>query len=34
MIEKEVSKGIISTYFEKMEKCLDLDVAIFPPQSF
>ena len=28
MIEKEVSKGIISTYFEKMEKCLDLDVAI------
>ncbi len=28
MIEKEVSRGIIRTYFEKMEKCLDLDVAI------
>ena len=28
MIEKKVSKGIISTYFAKMEKCLELDVAI------
>ena len=28
MIEKEISKGIITTYFEKMEKSLDLDVAI------
>lgn len=28
MIEKQVSKGIIRTYFEKMEKCLELDVAI------
>lgn len=28
MIEKQVSKGIIKTYFEKLEKALDLDVAI------
>lgn len=28
MIETKVSKGIISTYFEKLEKNLDLDVAI------
>ena len=28
MIEKKVSKGIISTYFAKMERCLELDVAI------
>ena len=28
MIEKQVSKGIISTYFDKLNKCLDLDVAI------
>lgn len=28
MIETQVSAGIISTYFEKMQDCLDLDVAI------
>jgi hypothetical protein len=28
MIETKVSKGIISTYFDKLEKCLELDVAI------
>lgn len=28
MIETKVSKGIIATYFEKMERNLDLDVAI------
>ena len=28
MIETKVSQGIISTYFEKLEKNLDLDVAI------
>ncbi len=28
MIETQVSKGIINTYFEKLEKNLDLDVAI------
>lgn len=28
MIEIQVSEGIISTYFEKMKRCLDLDVAI------
>ena len=28
MIEKNVSHGIISTYFKKLEKNLDLDVAI------
>lgn len=28
MIETKVSQGIISTYFEKMQKNLDLDVAI------
>lgn len=28
MIEKQVSKGIISTYFNKLERNLDLDVAI------
>lgn len=28
MIETEVSQGIISTYFEKMQKNLNLDVAI------
>lgn len=28
MIETKVSKGIISTYFEKMERNLELDVAI------
>ena len=28
MIEKSVSKGIISTYFNKLERNLDLDVAI------
>ena len=28
MIEKRVSRGIISTYFDKLEKNLDLDVAI------
>ena len=28
MIEKNVSHGIISTYFSKLEKNLDLDVAI------
>lgn len=28
MIETQVSKGIISTYFEKLEKNLELDVAI------
>ena len=28
MIDKEISKGIITTYFEMMEKSLDLDVAI------
>ena len=28
MIETKVSKGIISTYFEKLGKNLNLDVAI------
>ncbi|MBR6520106.1 MAG: FAD-dependent oxidoreductase, partial [Paludibacteraceae bacterium] len=28
MIEKNVSHGIISTYFNKLERNLDLDVAI------
>ena len=28
MIETQVSKGIISTYFEKMQRNLELDVAI------
>lgn len=28
MIETQISKGIISTYFDKLEKNLDLDVAI------
>ena len=28
MIEKNVSHGIISTYFEKLERNLDIDVAI------
>lgn len=28
MIETQVSAGIISTYFEKMQDCLNLDVAI------
>ena len=28
MIEKNVSQGIISTYFEKLERNLDIDVAI------
>ena len=28
MIETKVSKGIISTYFEKLEKNLNLDDAI------
>ena len=28
MIETQVSKGIISTYFDKLQKNLDLDVAI------
>ncbi len=28
MIEKQVSKGIIKTYFDKLEKNLELDVAI------
>ena len=28
MIEKNVSRGIISTYFEKLERNLDIDVAI------
>ena len=28
MIEKRVSRGIISTYFDKLEKNLELDVAI------
>lgn len=28
MIETQVSSGIISTYFEKLNNCLDLDVAI------
>ena len=28
MIETKVSQGIISTYFEKMQKNLNLDVAI------
>ena len=28
MIEKNVSRGIISTYFNKLERNLDLDVAI------
>jgi thiamine thiazole synthase len=28
MIERNVSKGIISTYFDKLERNLDLDVAI------
>ena len=28
MIEKKVSQGIISTYFSKLEKNLELDVAI------
>ncbi len=28
MIETKVSSGIIQTYFDKMQQCLDLDVAI------
>ena len=28
MIETQVSKGIISTYFDKLQRNLDLDVAI------
>jgi len=28
MIEKQVSRGIISTYFNKLERNLDLDVAV------
>ncbi|GAB6982778.1 sulfide-dependent adenosine diphosphate thiazole synthase [Prevotella dentasini] len=28
MIEKQVSRGIIRTYFDKLDKCLELDVAI------
>lgn len=28
MMEKKISEGIIRTYFEKMDNCLDLDVAI------
>ena len=28
MIEKKVSQGIISTYFDKLERNLDIDVAI------
>ena len=28
MIETQVSKGIINTYFEKLQSNLDLDVAI------
>ena len=28
MIETEISKGIIQTYFNKLEKNLQLDVAI------
>jgi thiamine thiazole synthase len=28
MIEKQVSKGIIKTYFDKLQRNLDLDVAI------
>lgn len=28
MIETQVSKGIISTYFDKLQRCLELDVAI------
>ena len=28
MIEQKVSQGIISTYFSKLEKNLELDVAI------
>ena len=28
MIEKNVSQGIITTYFSKLERNLDLDVAI------
>ena len=28
MIEKSVSQGIISSYFKKLERNLDLDVAI------
>ena len=28
MIEKNVSHGIINTYFEKLERNLDIDVAI------
>ena len=28
MIERNVSQGIISTYFNKLERNLDLDVAI------
>ena len=28
MIERNVSQGIISTYFTKLERNLDLDVAI------
>lgn len=28
MIETQVSKGIISTYFDKLERNLNLDVAI------
>lgn len=28
MIEKKISQGIIRTYFDKLEDCLELDVAI------
>lgn len=28
MIEKQVSRGIIRTYFDKLDQCLELDVAI------
>lgn len=28
MIEKQVSRGIIRTYFEKLDRNLELDVAI------
>lgn len=28
MIETQVSKGIVSTYFDKLQRNLDIDVAI------
>ena len=28
MIETKVSRGIISTYFDKLQDCLELDAAI------